>query len=72
VQGVGEPDTVVITAETQKLISGLFVVEDLGARQVKGVERALQIYRVIRPSGAPRTPRSGAAVHGLTPFVGRE
>jgi class 3 adenylate cyclase/tetratricopeptide (TPR) repeat protein len=72
VQGVGEPDTVVITAETQKLISGLFVVEDLGARQVKGVEHALQIYRVIRPSGVRGRLEAGAAVHGLTPFVGRE
>src|SRR5207245_3157691 len=30
VQSAAEPDTVVITAETQRLVAGLFVVEDRG------------------------------------------
>src|SRR5262245_58295067 len=37
VQGAAEPDTVVITAATQRLVTGMFVVEDRGAQMLKGV-----------------------------------
>src|ERR1700736_2853927 len=51
VQTAAEPGTVAITDATQRLVSGLFVVEDCGAHEIKGIERPLQLYRVIRPSG---------------------
>jgi class 3 adenylate cyclase/tetratricopeptide (TPR) repeat protein len=66
------PDTVLITAETHRLISGLFVVEDRSAQQLRGVERPRQFYRVIGPSGARGRLEAVAAVRGLTPFLGRE
>jgi len=50
VQTVALPDTVLITADTHRLTSGLFVVEDSGKQMVKGIEQPLQLYRVIRPS----------------------
>jgi len=65
------PDTVLITAETHRLISGLFVVEDRGAHQLKGIARPVQLYRAIHPTAARRRTR-GAAGRSLTPFVGRE
>src|SRR3984893_17397313 len=43
-QAVAEPDTVVVTGATQRLIAGLFVVEDRGARSIKGIERPIQLY----------------------------
>jgi class 3 adenylate cyclase len=71
-QTAAETDTVVVTGATHRLISGLFVVEDRGAQTLKGVERPVQLYRVIRPSGMRSRFEAAAAAGGLTPFVGRE
>jgi class 3 adenylate cyclase len=72
VQAAAEPDTVAITDATHRLVSGLFVVADLGAQTLKGIERPLQLYRVIRPSGMRGRFEAAAAAGGLTQFVGRE
>jgi class 3 adenylate cyclase/predicted ATPase len=72
VQAVARPHTVLITADTHRLISGLFVVEDGGAQALKGIERPIQLYRVIQPSGVRGRLEAAAAARGLTPFVGRE
>jgi class 3 adenylate cyclase len=72
VQAVAEPGTVLITDAVHRLVSGLFVVESRGASVLKGIERPLQLYRVIRPSGVRGRLGAAAAVHGLTTFVGRE
>jgi class 3 adenylate cyclase len=72
VQGVTLPGTVLITADTHRLISGMFVVEDCGTRTLKGIERPIQLYRVIQPSGMRGRLEAVAAARGLTPFVGRE
>jgi tetratricopeptide (TPR) repeat protein len=50
----------------------LFVVENRGASALKGIERPLQLYRVVQPSGVRGRLEAAAAVRGLTPFVGRE
>jgi class 3 adenylate cyclase/tetratricopeptide (TPR) repeat protein len=71
VQSAAEPDSVLITPAVHELVSGLFVVEDCGAHQLKGIERPLQLYRAIRHTVARRRTRN-AAVHAPTPFVGRE
>jgi class 3 adenylate cyclase len=72
VQAAAEPGTVTITDATQRLVSGLFVVEDLGAQTLKGIERPLQLYRVMRPSGMRGRFPAVAAMRGMTSFVGRE
>ena len=72
VQAVAEPGTVVVTDAAHRLVSGLFVVEDRGAQAVKGIERPLQLYRVVQPSGVRGRLEAAAAASGLTPFVGRE
>ena len=71
VQAAAAPGTVLVTADTHRLISGLFVVEDRGAQPLKGIERPVQLYRIVRPSGVRGRFEAGAA-HGLTPLVGRE
>ena len=68
VQAVAEPGTVLITASVQRQTSGLFVAEDRGAHELKGVSEPLTLYRIVRASGGGR--RSGA--RALTSFVGRE
>jgi hypothetical protein len=72
VQAAAEPGTVVITDTVHRLISGLFVVEDGGAQALKGIERPLQLYRVIQTSRLRGRLEAGAAARGLAPFVGRE
>ena len=72
VQAAATPDTVVVTATTHRLISGLFVVEDRSAQQLKGIEHPVQLYRVVRPSGMRSRFEAAVATRALTPFVGRE
>jgi class 3 adenylate cyclase/predicted ATPase len=72
VQAAAEPDTVMITDATQRLVSGLFIVEDCGTQRLKGLERPITLYRVDRPSGARGRFEATAAAGALTPFVGRE
>jgi class 3 adenylate cyclase len=72
VEAAAEPGTVMITDAVHRLVSGLFVVEDRGAQALKGIERPIQLYRVIQPSGVRGRLEAVAAARGLTPFVGRE
>ncbi|MBI1814295.1 MAG: AAA family ATPase [Deltaproteobacteria bacterium] len=70
VQSAAEPDTVVITAATQRLVAGLFVVEDRGPQELKGVRELVTLYRVVQPSGV--RSRLDVAAGRLTRFVGRD
>ncbi len=69
-QGAADRDTVVITAATQRLAAGLFVVEDRGPQTLKGVSEPVTLYRVMQPSGV--RSRLDVAAGRLTRFVGRE
>jgi len=69
VQATAAPDTVLITAATHRLISGLFVVEALGPHVFKGITTPVDVFQVVRPTGVRGRL---AAARGLTPFVGRE
>ena len=72
VQTIAESGTVAVTGATHRLVSGLFVVEDCGAQELKGIERPIRLYRVERPSGMRGRFPAMAAIRGMTPFVGRE
>ena len=67
VQAEAEPGSVLITLNVQRQVAGLFVAEELGARELKGVSEPVELFRIVR---ARRRPRTGART--LTPFVGRE
>ena len=67
VQGLAEPDSVLITMSVQRQTAGLFVAEDRGACELKGVPAPVTLYRIVRASGRRR---SGART--LTRLVGRE
>jgi class 3 adenylate cyclase/tetratricopeptide (TPR) repeat protein len=72
VQAAANPGTALITADTHRLISGLFVVVDCGAQVLRGIERPIPLYQVIRASTARGRIEALTAARGLTPFVGRE
>jgi TOMM system kinase/cyclase fusion protein len=68
-QEVAEPDTVVISDATLRLVAGLFITEDGGTPPLKGISEPIRVHRVLQPSGVTsRLDRAPA----LTPFVGRE
>ena len=68
VQAAAEPGMVLVTGSVQRQTAGLFVVEDKGEHELKGVPQPVTLYRILRASGGGR--RGGARV--LTPLVGRE
>jgi len=72
VQEAAAPGTVLITAATNRLISGFFAVEDGAARPLKGIDKPVQLYRVTGVSGMRGRLEAAATSRGLTPFVGRE
>src|SRR6266446_1806134 len=45
VQGIGEPNTVVISAATYRLVQGLFECQDRGPQALKGVSALVPVYR---------------------------
>ena len=70
-QGLAEPDTVVISAATHRLVAGLFACQDMGPQTLKGLTTPLAVYQVI--GEGPAQSRFDVAVQAeLTPLVGRE
>jgi class 3 adenylate cyclase len=51
VQALAEPGTVVITARVQRQVTGLFVVEERGSHELKGMPEPVTLYRLVRASG---------------------
>lgn len=70
IQSIAEPDTVLVSGATARLIEGYFDLRPLGATRVRGLDRPIELYEVIRPTGA-RTRFEAAARGRLTPHVGR-
>jgi class 3 adenylate cyclase/tetratricopeptide (TPR) repeat protein len=68
-QGLAEPNTVVVSGETRRLVDGLFELQILGAQPLKGVDGPVDVYRVL----TERRERSRLdARASLTALVGRE
>ncbi|MGO9327256.1 MAG: AAA family ATPase, partial [Steroidobacteraceae bacterium] len=70
-QGIAEPNTVVIAEGTRKLLGNLFELEDLGAKDLKGIAGPVRAWAALRASSAESRFE---ALHttGLTALVGRE
>jgi class 3 adenylate cyclase/predicted ATPase len=70
-QGVAEPNSVVIAESTRKLVGSLFEVEDLGPKDLKGISGPVRAWAALRPSSVESRFE---ALHagGVTALVGRE
>jgi class 3 adenylate cyclase len=68
-QATAQPDAVVISNATRRLVEGLFNLKAVSANPLKGVSEPVTAYQVLGESAA-RT-RIEAAGAGLTPLVGR-
>src|SRR6516162_6858981 len=70
-QGIAEPNTVVIAETTRRLLGNLFELKDLGARELKGVAEPLRAWLALRASTVESRFEALHAA-GLTALVGRE
>jgi class 3 adenylate cyclase/predicted ATPase len=69
IQGLAEPNTVIISAATQRLIDGQFESQPFGSHLVKGLDTAIAVYHV-QSERQGVSPLAGRTT--LTPLVGRE
>jgi class 3 adenylate cyclase len=70
-QGIAEPNSVVIAESTRRLVGNLFELEDLGAHDLKGISGPVRAWVAVRPSSAESRFEAFHA-SGLTELVGRE
>jgi class 3 adenylate cyclase len=70
-QAIAEPNMVVIAEGTRRLLGNLFELQDLGAKDLKGIAGSAGAWAVLRASSVESRFE---ALHttGLTPLVGRE
>jgi class 3 adenylate cyclase/predicted ATPase len=70
-QGIAEPNMIVIADNTRRLLGNLFELDDLGAKDLKGIARPTRAWAALRASSAEGRFE---ALHasGLTALVGRE
>ena len=70
-QGIAEPNSVVIAESTRKLVGNLFELEDLGAQDLKGIAGPVRAWAALRPASVEGRFEAFHA-SGLTELVGRE
>jgi class 3 adenylate cyclase/predicted ATPase len=70
-QQLGEPDTVVISDATQRLVGRLFEYLDLGRNSLKGFAEPIQAWRVLTEGTASHFEAVRTEVN-LTPLTGRD
>jgi predicted ATPase/class 3 adenylate cyclase len=70
-QGIAEPNSVVIAEDTRRLLGNLFALTDLGPKGLKGIAGPMRAWSVLRPSSVESRFE---ALHAgrLTDLVGRD
>lgn len=69
-QSLADPDTILVSEATQRLVRGFFQLRPAGTFEVKGKSEPVSTYEILGISDAV-TPMAIAEARGLTPFVGR-
>jgi class 3 adenylate cyclase len=70
-QGVAEPNSVVVAKSTRKLVGNLFELEDLGERDLKGITGPVRAWAALRPASV-ESRFEALHASSLTELVGRE
>ena len=70
-QGIAEPNSVVIAESTRKLLGNLFELKDLGAKDLKGIAGPAKAWKALRPASVESRFEAFHST-GLTDLVGRE
>jgi class 3 adenylate cyclase/tetratricopeptide (TPR) repeat protein len=69
-QALAEPNSVVIAESTRKLLGNLFELQDLGAKDLKGVAEPVRAWAALRASSVES--RFEALRTATTPLIGRD
>ena len=69
-EAVAAPGTVVISGATQRLVPGMFLLQDLGTPPLKGIATPIRTYAVLQATGV--RSRLDVDPNKLTPLVGRD
>src|ERR1700732_3358925 len=69
-QGLAEPNMVVIAESTRRLLGNLFELQELGARDLKGMAGPMRVWAALRASSAEGRFEALHAT-GLIALVGR-
>ena len=70
-QGIAEPNSVVIAESTRKLVGSLFELQDLGGQDLKGIAGPVRAWTALRPSSI-ESRFDALHASGVTELVGRE
>jgi class 3 adenylate cyclase/predicted ATPase len=70
-QAIAEPGVVIIAEGTRKLLGNLFELQDLGAKELKGIPGPAQAWAALRPSSA-ESRFEALHASGMTALVGRD
>jgi class 3 adenylate cyclase len=70
-QGVAEPNSVMIAESTRKLVGNLFELRDLGSQELKGITGAVRAWAALRLAFI-ESRFDALRAGGLTEFVGRD
>jgi class 3 adenylate cyclase len=70
-QGIAEPNMVVIAGDTRRLLGKLFELEDLGPKDLKGIGGRVRAWAALRPASV-ESRFEALHASGLTELVGRE
>ena len=70
-QSIAGPNTVVIAESTRKLVGNLFQLEDLGAKDLRGISGPVRAWAALSTSGI-ESRFEALHASGLTELIGRE
>jgi class 3 adenylate cyclase len=70
-QGVAQPNQVVIASSTHHIVGDLFTFEDLGTHELKGITEPTQAWRVVRAADIESRLETKRQA-GWSTFVGRQ
>jgi class 3 adenylate cyclase/predicted ATPase len=71
-QACAEPNSVAVASGTRRLVGGIFEMEDLGERILKGIPAPLRVWRVLRERPAATRFEATHATGEAAALVGRD
>jgi len=71
-QAMAEPDAVLISESTYRLVGGMFECAALGKHALKGFAEPMHVWRVLEQTHVESRLEARHAIGGVTPLVGRE
>src|SRR5262249_26354910 len=71
-QELAEPNGMVLSQATERLVHGYFECQPLGSFTLKGISQPTTVFRALKESAARSRLEAAATSGALTPLVGRQ